>query len=156
MKHKTKFAALLFTSLSVFLLSCNQPKVKDETIVTTDKSAAPVKVEAVKVEQIKPADKNQLVGNWIRTDAPYQIEITAVQEDGNLIAGYFNPKTINVDKAMWNDADGLLKVYIELRDVNYPGSNYKLTYSPEQDELAGEYFQAVEGNTYNVAFTRGK
>jgi len=156
MKYKTKFAALLFTLMFVSLFSCNQAKVKDETILATDNSAAPDKVEPVKVEQNKPADKNQLVGNWVRTDAPYQIEITAVLEDGNLKAGYFNPKSINVAKAMWNNADGLLKVYIELRDVNYPGSNYKLTYRAEQDEFAGEYFQAVEGNTYNVAFTRGK
>ena len=57
---------------------------------------------------------------------------------------------------MWTNADGILNVYIELRDENYPGSNYKLNYSVEKDALAGEYFQAVEGTTYNVAFTRAK
>jgi hypothetical protein len=57
---------------------------------------------------------------------------------------------------MWNNADSISKVYIELRDVNYPGSNYKLNYNAEIDALAGEYFQAVEGSTFDVAFTRAK
>jgi hypothetical protein len=124
---------------------------KDETILASDTPAAPAMVPTN-----KPADKSLLVGNWVRTDAPYQIKISAVQEDGNLKAGYFNPNPINVGKAMWNDADGILKVYVELRDENYPGSNYKLNYSAEKDALAGEYFQAVESTTYKVAFTRVK
>jgi hypothetical protein len=124
---------------------------KDETILASDTPATPAMVPTN-----KPADKSLLVGNWVRTDAPYQIKISAVQEDGNLKAGYFNPNPINVGKAMWNDADGILKVYVELRDENYPGSNYKLNYSAEKDALAGEYFQAVESTTYKVAFTRVK
>ena len=157
MKQRIHFAKMLFVLTAVIIFSCNQPPVKDENILTADNAAAPAPVA-----QNKPAhsgllaDKNVLVGNWVRTDAPYQIKISAVEEDGNLKAGYFNPNPINVGKAMWDNKDGLLKIYVELRDENYPGSNYKLNYSAEKDALAGEYFQAVEGSTYNVAFTRVK
>jgi hypothetical protein len=47
-------------------------------------------------------------------------------------------------------------MYIELRYENYPGSNNKLNYSTENDVLAGGYFQAVEGATYNAALKRVK
>jgi hypothetical protein len=57
---------------------------------------------------------------------------------------------------MWTNSGGGLYIYIELRDVNYPGSNYKLSYSAVKDVLEGEYFQAVEGLTYKVSFTRIK
>ena len=54
-----------------------------------------------------------------------------------------------------NDGDDEVGDY-KLRDENYPGSYYKLNYNQERDALAGEYFQAVEGVTYNVAFARIK
>jgi len=77
-------------------------------------------------------------------------------DGGMMKAEYFNPKSINVGKAMWADAEGFLKIYIELSDENYPGSNYTLTYYPEKDLLAGKYYQAVEGTTYDVGFSRAK
>ena len=77
-------------------------------------------------------------------------------DDGTLKAGYFNPNPINVGKAGWNFSEGMMKLYIELRDENYPGSNYNLVYYPEKDLLAGKYFQAVEGVTYDVGFFRKK
>ena len=151
MKLSTKISALFLIAIAAFLLSCNQQKAKEETT-----SSAINAEEPATAEQNKPADKNRLVGNWVRTDAPYQIKIAEVRDDGNLQAEYFNPKSIHVAKAMWNDEDGFFKVYVELRDENYPGSNYKLNYNGEIDALAGEYFQAVEGSTYEVAFTRAK
>ena len=151
MIYHTKYSVLILTAISALLFSCNQPKEKDETILPANTTAEPATAK-----QNKPADKNVLVGKWVRTDAPYQIKVSAVKDDGNLKAGYFNPKPINVGKAMWDNKDGLLKMYIELRDENYPGSNYKLNYSVEKDALAGEYFQAVESTTYNVSFTRVK
>jgi len=38
-------------------------------------------------------------------------------------------------------------VFIELRDVNYPGSTYSLTYEPASDQLKGIYYQAVDTAT---------
>ena len=99
-------------------------------------------------------DKQLLQGSWVRTDADYQIKLSDVLDNGIIKAQYFNPRSINVSKSDWMNAEGFLKVYIELRDENYPGSNYNLTYIPERDMLVGDYFQAVESLTYYVEFTR--
>ena len=47
-----------------------------------------------------------------------------------------------------------LKVFVELRDVNYPGSTYTLTYQPATDRLAGTYFHALSGQNMDVEFSR--
>jgi hypothetical protein len=104
----------------------------------------------------KSVDKNLLVGDWVRTDASYLIKINSVSVDGTLNAQYFNPKPINVGSAVWEDSYSNLKIVVELRDVNYPGSKYTLNYLPERDILAGEYYQAVQGATFYVEFVRSK
>ena len=113
--------------------------------------------ETIKKENNKPTvkiDKQLLQGNWVRTDAEYQIKLSDVLDNGIIKAQYFNPRPINVSKSEWMNSEGFLKVYVELRDENYPGSNYNLTYIPERDMLVGDYFQAVESVTYYVEFTR--
>lgn len=130
----TQFGALLLLVVMAALnLSCNQPQ-----------------------SQQKMSDKSLLVGNWVRTDAPYRIQISELLDDGKMKAGYFNPKSINVSKAGWVNTGGVIKIYVEMRDQNYPGSNYNLTYVPERDLLAGVYYQAVEGTTFEVEFVRAK
>jgi len=141
---------MLLAIIAVFVVSCKDAQEK--------KATAP---ESTSTETVSPQkgavpNKNKLVGEWTRTDASYQIKITELMDDGTMKAGYFNPASINVGSAMWAFADGVLKIYIELRDENYPGSNYNLIYYPERDLLAGKYFQAVERVTYDVGFTRVK
>jgi hypothetical protein len=104
----------------------------------------------------KSVDINLLVGDWVRTDANYLINIEKVNEDGTLEAQYFNPKPINVGKANWEESYGNLEITVELRDVNYPGSTYTLSYLPDRDILAGDYYQAVQGTTFYVEFARMK
>ena len=104
----------------------------------------------------KAVDKNLLAGDWVRTDASYLVKIIKVNDDRSLEAQYFNPNPINVGKANWEERYGALKIIIELRDVNYPGSTYKLSYLPDRDILAGDYYQAVEGLTFYVEFSRSK
>jgi len=123
----------------------------NEAVETVNTTAEPVIPQ-----QQKPVDKTVLIGNWTRTDAPYQIKISELSEDGNMKVGYFNPKSIHVGKANWSSTDGYLKIYIELRDENYPGSNYTLFYYPDKGLLAGKYYQAVEGTTYEVGFMKEK
>jgi hypothetical protein len=108
------------------------------------------------IQDRKTLEKNTLIGDWIRTDSQYLIRITSVNEDGTMIAQYFNPNPINVEKANWEQSYGNLKIIVEMRDVNYPGSTYTLNYLPERDMLAGEYYQAVEGLTFYVEFARNK
>jgi len=114
------------------------------------------KNESTEPANKKTADKNSLVGDWVRTDANYLIRITAVNDDGTMTAQYFNPNPINVGKANWEESYSNLKIIVEMRDVNYPGSTYTLNYLPDRDILAGEYYQAVEGLTFYVEFVRRK
>jgi len=110
----------------------------------------------ISTTKTKTADKNTLVGDWVRTDAQYLIRITQVNDDGTMTTQYFNPNPINVGKANWESSYGNLKIIVEMRDVNYPGSTYTLNYLPDRDMLAGEYYQAVEGITFYVEFTRNE
>lgn len=114
----------------------------------------PTSSDSTVFNEKKPQDKNVLVGDWVRTDASYLIKIKSIKDDGILEANYFNLRPINVESANWEEVHGSLKVTIILRDVNYPGSKYSLTYLPDRDILAGEYFQAVEGLTFYVEFAR--
>jgi hypothetical protein len=98
--------------------------------------------------------RNKLIGKWLRSDGSYTIEVFSVKEDGKLDAGYFNPNPIHVEKSEWKIAENNLYMHIILKDINYPGSTYTLVYNAEKDLLTGNYFQAVEGVNYDVAFQR--
>jgi len=73
-----------------------------------------------------------------------------------MTARYFNPRPINVAKAEASIVGETLRVFVELRDVNYPGSTYSLTYEPAADRLTGIYYQAKLHESYDVAFARLK
>ncbi len=101
-------------------------------------------------------DKRLLIGEWTRTDTPYQIKITDALESGKLELTYFNPKSIDLGKTYWTKTETILSVYIELQDENYPSSFYKLNYNIERDILVGQYFQAEGGAAFPVEFMRTK
>jgi hypothetical protein len=101
-------------------------------------------------------DSKRLIGHWERPDGGYILEINGIVKDGILKAAYYNPRPINVARAEFSSKDGALTIFVELRDVNYPGSKYNLKYDPKSDRLIGTYFQAVQGETYNVEFSRSK
>ena len=146
---------LFFTFFYITCLSCNQT-LETETTAASDETA---KVQSVplKPAQSVSVDKNKVIGTWVRTDAPYNLKITDLSSDGNMKVEYFNPKSIHVAKATWTtDVNGAINIYVEFKDENYPGSNYTLFYMPDNDLLAGKYFQAVEGVTYDVGFMRAK
>ena len=103
---------------------------------------------------VTPPDFQALVGRWVRIDTPYVIEIQSASQDGTLQATYYNPRSINISVAEAWDKDGTLEVFVELRDVNYPGSTYTLTYDRAMELLMGVYFQAATQQKYDVAFRR--
>jgi hypothetical protein len=98
----------------------------------------------------------KLAGKWERPDGGYVLEIKGVDASGTIAAAYFNPNPINVSRAAALNKDGAIKVFVELRDENYPGCTYSLTYDPQNDQLYGQYFQAAMGQTFDVTFGRLK
>ena len=96
----------------------------------------------------------KLKGRWQRTDAGYQIEIKDISADGSMQAAYYNPGPIQVSEAKASTKEGVANVFIELRDVGYPGCTYNLSYDVEQDCLRGIYFQAAQQQQYPVEFVR--
>ncbi len=104
----------------------------------------------------KRTDVQRLAGRWVRPDGGYILELRDVRKDGSLTAAYFNPRPINVFRAKWDRKEGSINLFVELRDINYPGSTYKLQYDPKTDRLKGTYFQAVERQTFEIQFVRAK
>lgn len=99
-------------------------------------------------------DFQRMEGRWVRPDGGYILELREIQKDGSLKAAYSNPRPIKVSRAELSRKEGKIALFVELRDVNYPGSTYTLRYDPGTDRLKGTYFQAVQRETYDVEFVR--
>ena len=104
----------------------------------------------------KQPDVQRLAGRWVRPDGGYILELQEIKKDGSLRAAYFNPRPIKVFSAKWSRTEGKIDLFVELRDVNYPGSTYNLRYESKTDRLKGIYFQAVERQTFEIQFIRAK
>lgn len=100
------------------------------------------------------AQAQHLEGKWVRTDGGYRLVIEDIKPDGSLKASYYNPRKINVHESNWKVQEGSVHLFVELRDINYPGSTYTLLYVKKQDVLTGAYFQAVHKQTFEIKFTR--
>ena len=101
-------------------------------------------------------DFDKLVGNWMRPDGGYVIEISKIYPDGKVDAAYFNPQSIHVSRSTVSKKDGIIELFIELQGQGYPGSTYTLKYNPEYDAMVGIYFQAVIQQPFDVIFQRKK
>ena len=99
---------------------------------------------------------DRLQGRWLRPDGGYVIEIRNIEINGKMVAAYFNPRPINVSRAEASQEGATTKVFIELRDTNYPGATYTLTYDPVRDQLRGVYFQPALQQSFDVVFVRMK
>jgi|OpeIllAssembly_1097287.scaffolds.fasta_scaffold357752_2 hypothetical protein len=119
-------------------------------------STCPAGDEKGSASKATQAEHARMAGKWLRPDGDYVLELSDVKPDGKLKAAYFNPRPINVAKAEWRSMAGRIQIFVELRDVNYPGSTYTLIYDPEKDRFNGYYFQAVQKQTFDVVFERMK
>jgi hypothetical protein len=97
---------------------------------------------------------DRVVGRWLRADGGYVLEIRSVSPEGAVDASYMNPRPIRVARAVASRGGDLVTLVVELRDLNYPGSTYRLWYDAGRDTLEGTYYQAVQQETYDVAFVR--
>ncbi len=125
------------------------PPAQTQTTNTAPAATAPAGAAA------RP-EFQKLIGKWQRPDGGYVIEIKGVDADGKLDAAYFNPNPIHVARALAAMDGTTLKVFIELRDVNYPGSTYTLVSGPGGDSFTGIYYQALQQQSFEVNFVRMK
>jgi hypothetical protein len=138
---------IIIVTLCGSVFSCQ----KTEKPSASEKPAA-----ATKAAVTAAPDWNKIKGRWLRPDGGYILEVRSIAEDGRAEANYFNPNPIRVAWARAASADGTLKLEVELRDVNYPGCLYKLTYAADGDQLTGTYFQAQMQETHQIVFVREK
>ena len=131
---------------------CNREPARVEPPATSSQTATNATIT------VRPATNEfgVLKGKWQRGDGDYLLEVRSADSEGKLDAGYFNPSPINVSQARAAREGGDLKIFVELRDANYPGCTYKLTYDAKSDQLFGQYYQAALRQTYDVAFGRMK
>jgi hypothetical protein len=150
-------ASVLISLVAVFGLGLLIDPSNPGAIAKSGDPAGPTKSDVPGVGASPKTDEGslrKLIGRWVRPDGGYIIEIKGVEDKGRLNAAYYNPDPINVARAEASEDGPVVKVFIELRDVNYPGATYRLTYQASEDQLAGEYYQPKLGQTFNVRFIR--
>ena len=113
-------------------------------------------VPAVAAQIKGPVDFQRVAGRWVRSDGGYVLELRDFKNDGSVKVAYFNPRPINVSSAEAHKIKDKISIFVELRDINYPGSKYNLSYDPKTDRLLGTYFQAVDRQLFEVEFVRTK
>jgi len=117
-------------------------------------TSAPASAPLAGLSSAAPQPYGVLVGEWTRPDGGYVLSVSQVAPDGKATVGYYNPRSIRVSRAEARREGDLVGLFVELTDVNYPGSTYTLGYDPASDQLKGIYFQAVERAQYEVVFVR--
>ncbi len=134
--------------------ACKRQEASATAAAPAVTAPTPTPVAATTPAPVAAANVAKVKGRWLRPDGGYILAITAIEADGRAEAGYFNPNPIKVAWATVGAEGAELKVKVELRDQNYPGCLYKLTYVADKDRLVGTYFQAQMQQTYDVEFVR--
>lgn len=160
-KSVMRFSPRALVRLTFCLLAFSSCKRADVPAVAapgasaaTAPKAAPASAPAPAPAAAAGAPVAKAKGRWLRPDGGYILAITTIEADGRAEAGYFNPNPIKVAWATVKTEGADIKVAVELRDQNYPGCVYKLTYLADKDRLVGTYFQAQMQQTYEVEFVR--
>ncbi len=109
---------------------------------------------AGKTDAAPRSEFQRLKGRWVRPDGGYVVDVREIDVGGRMDTSYFNPKPIHVSQARASQEGTATRVFMELRDVNYPGSTYNLTYNAREDQLEGVYYQAFLQQSFDVVFRR--
>lgn len=135
----------------VFTTSC-QKEPKD---TAAPAAAAPGTLPASKaVTASVPEPVQKVLGKWLRSDGGYVLELRSAELSGVMQAGYFNPKSINVSRAIWMQGGTGFQVVVELNDVGYPGATYVLSHDTQSDRLIGKYNQPAMQQSFDIEFVR--
>ena len=111
---------------------------------------------AASAASAQPLNLKVIAGQWARIDGNYTLRVQDVMPDGKVNVSYFNPGRIHVAESSIAVHEGRIKLFVKLRDEGYPGCTYTLFYYPEEDVLAGVYYQAAVDRTYEVIFIRNE
>jgi hypothetical protein len=141
----------LAIAAGIFLYYLRYADSRQATATTSGESSSEKAASTLKDIQF-----GNLIGRWRRVDGGYIIDIRRIGANGQMDATYYNPKSIHVSRAEASLKKGAQYIFIELQDVGYPGSTYTLMYRPQQDILAGFYFQATMKQTFEVIFARAE
>jgi hypothetical protein len=121
-----------------------------------DATAVPAPGTAAPPADAKAPGAHPLAGRWLRPDGGYVLDIRTVGADGKVEAAYFNPGPIRVSRAEVRGEGDTRSLFVELRDVNYPGCTYNLRHDAAKDQLVGVYYQAALQQQFDVVFERMK
>jgi hypothetical protein len=111
---------------------------------------------AASAASAQPLNFKVIAGQWARIDGSYNLRVENVMSDGTADVSYFNPRRIRVAESRVSSQDGQIRLFVKLQDEGYPGCTYTLFYYPEEDALAGVYYQAAVDQRYEVIFMRKK
>jgi hypothetical protein len=101
----------------------------------------------------KLSEQSDFFGTWLRSDGTYSVELEAGEAAGAVVARYFNPNSIHVERAAFDEVEGQPRLEFVLRDEGYPGSVYRLIFLPERRVLLGTYMRPG-GEPAEVFFVR--
>ncbi len=141
----------LAIAAGIFLYYLQYADSRQATATTSGESSS----EKV-ASTLKDIQFGNLIDRWRRVDGGYIIDIRRIGANGQMDATYYNPKSIHISRAEASLKKEAQYIFIELQDVGYPGSTYTLMYRPQQDILAGFYFQAAVKQTFEVVFARAE
>lgn len=138
---------------SLFLAtSCK--KAAQETAPAAAPTPAAATAPATKASASVPEPVQKMLGKWLRADGGYVLELRGAEMSGVVHAAYFNPKSINVSRAIWMQGGTGFQVVVELNDVGYPGATYVLSHDAASDRLVGKYNQPAMQQSFDIEFVR--
>jgi len=106
------------------------------------------------LQRSSSADYESLIGQWVRPDGGYVLDIRSISPAGKIEMAYLNPRPINVSKAQANTKAGKIELFIELQDEGYPGSYYTLTFDSKSKRLVGVYHHLVLNQNFDIYFIK--
>ena len=151
---RPRFVAASLVSVAVVGMLCVTSCQKGSKESAAAEVAATVTPPPKTASAAVPEPVQKLLGKWLRSDGGYVLELRSAEISGVLQAGYFNPKSINVSRAIWMQGGTGFQVVVELNDVGYPGATYVLSHDAQSDRLVGKYNQPAMQQSFDIEFVR--
>lgn len=145
--------AIVVSLVSILAATACQKAAKETAPAAAAAEKAPAVASKAPTAAV-PDAVQKLMGKWLRADGGYVLELKGADITGVVQAAYFNPKSINVSRAIWMQGANGFQVVVELNDVGYPGATYVLSYDPKADRLFGQYNQPAMQQSFDIEFMR--